>query len=113
MSLGCLSLEGRGRKKSGVCVQCSVFAEGFLVSVSLDSEWRLSPACTRSSGASDHQSCLVWGHFREPAVLQNQTPERGRGNANPSNWEFSINPKKRFEQPPEYLAGLIGKAFLL
>ena len=74
---------GRGEKEEWSVY--STFCVGCLVSVSLDSEWRQSPAYTRSLGASENQSWPVWGSFREPAVLQKQTPERIRGN-----WQIPV-----------------------
>ena len=62
-----------GRRKKEEWSVYSMFCVGCLISVSLDSDWRLSPAHSRSFEAPENQSWLVWGSFREPAVLQTDT----------------------------------------
>ena len=73
METSCLESHENKRELGGYC--CSRGP-----AVDSDSDWRLSPAHSRSFEAPENQSWLVWGSFREPAVLQKQTPERIKGN---------------------------------
>lgn len=71
-----LFVEG-GKKKSGVCIQCSAWVASFF-SVSLDSKWRLSPAHSRSFETPWNQSWLVWGNEETCSTAQTNSRENKR-----------------------------------
>lgn len=85
-----LSLEGK--EKSGVCIQCSRYSEGCLVSIQHDLEWKLSPAYSGSLGFSENESWQLWGAPENLQYYKNRASKRKL--ANPFSWEFSTSQER-------------------